>query len=153
MIGNLCAAGFGEVVSGVTGDGRIERRGFQEIGDQFGDAARVHDRAGKLVRAEFASFLEHVDIFGGERGSLARGGVLLNQVGEVQRAGEASGACADDEDVGFELFAFDWHAFILSEPRVKRACELRRQGAAYRLLENYMSLILGGLEEDLIAEP
>jgi hypothetical protein len=35
--------------------------------------------------------------------------VILNQVGEVQRAGEASRACADDEDVGFELFAFDWH--------------------------------------------
>jgi hypothetical protein len=40
--------------------------------------------------------------------------VLFNQVGEVQRAGEASGASADDKDVGFELFAFDWHA--LSHP-------------------------------------
>jgi hypothetical protein len=43
--------------------------------------------------------------------------VLLNQVGEVQRAREASGACADDEDVGFELFAFDWHALSYLDRR------------------------------------
>ena len=102
--------GFGEIVSRVTCDGRIKRSGFQEIGNQFGYTARIHDRAGKLVRAELAGFLEHVDIFGGERGSFARGGVLLNQVGEVQRAREASWASADDEDVGFELLSFDWHA-------------------------------------------
>ncbi len=62
------------------------------------------------MRSELAGFLEDINIFCGKRGSLARGGVLLNQVGEVQRACEASWACADDEDVGFELFAFDWHA-------------------------------------------
>jgi hypothetical protein len=49
--------------------------------------------------------------------SLARGGVLLNQVGEVQSARQASGACADDEDVGFELFAFDWHALSYLDSR------------------------------------
>ena len=63
------------------------------------------------MRADFAGLFEDVDIFGGERGSLcSRCVVLLNQVGEMQRAGEARGACADDQDVGFELFAFDWHA-------------------------------------------
>ena len=62
------------------------------------------------MRADFAGLFEDVDIFGGKRGSFARGGVFLNQVGEMQRAGEAAGAGADDEDVGFELFAFDWHA-------------------------------------------
>jgi hypothetical protein len=36
---------------------------------------------------------------------------------------------------------------------VKQAYGLRRQGAVYRLLENYIALILGGLEEVLIAEP
>ena len=99
-----------KIVGGVAGDGRIERRGFLEIGNQFGDAARIHNRAGKLVRAEFAGFFEHVNIFGGERGSFARGGVLFDQIREMQRAGEAGGACADDQNIGFELFAFDWHA-------------------------------------------
>jgi hypothetical protein len=36
---------------------------------------------------------------------------------------------------------------------VKQTCGLRRQGAVYRLLENYIALILGGLGEVLIAEP
>jgi hypothetical protein len=43
--------------------------------------------------------------------------VLLNQVRKVQGAREASGACADDEDVGFELFAFDWHALSYLDRR------------------------------------
>ena len=57
---------FGEEERGVIGDGRIERRGFFEIGDQFGERFRIHDGAGELMRADFASLFEDVDIFGGE---------------------------------------------------------------------------------------
>ena len=35
--------------------------------------------------------------------------MLLDEIGEMQGAGEAGGACADDQDVGFELFALDGH--------------------------------------------
>jgi len=35
--------------------------------------------------------------------------VLFDEIGEMQGAGEACGACADDQDVGFELFALDGH--------------------------------------------
>ena len=34
---------------------------------------------------------------------------FLDEIGEMQGAGEAGGACADDQDVGFELFALDGH--------------------------------------------
>ena len=35
--------------------------------------------------------------------------MLFDEVGEMQGAGKAGGACADDQDVGFELFALDGH--------------------------------------------
>jgi hypothetical protein len=37
--------------------------------------------------------------------------VFFDEVGEMQGAREASGACADDQDVGFELFALDFMHF------------------------------------------
>ena len=77
-MGKLPGSFFGEVVNGVAGDGRVERGGFFEVGDEFAEAARVHDRAGKLVRANFARFFQHVNIFGGERGGFVRLGMLLD---------------------------------------------------------------------------
>ena len=53
---------------------------LREIGNQFGQAARVHHGAGKLVRAEFARLFEDVDIFGGKLGLGARFVVLADQV-------------------------------------------------------------------------
>ncbi len=88
-----------------SGDGRIERGGFFEVGNKFGESLRVHDGAGKLVRADFAAFFEDVDIFSGEFGLGAAGVVGFDEIGEMQRAGKAGGAGSDDEDVGFELFA------------------------------------------------
>jgi hypothetical protein len=38
--------------------------------------------------------------------------VLLDQIREVQRASEACRARADDQNVRFELFAFDGHGVI-----------------------------------------
>jgi hypothetical protein len=35
--------------------------------------------------------------------------VFLDEVGEMESAREAGGACADDEDIGFELFTLDGH--------------------------------------------
>ncbi len=59
--------------------------------------------------ADFAAFFEDVDIFGGERGLGAGVVVLLDEIGEMQGAREPGRACADDKDVGFELFALDGH--------------------------------------------
>jgi len=61
------------------------------------------------VGADFAAFFEDVDIFGGELGFGAGVVVFLDEIGEMQGAGEASGACADNQDIGFELFALDCH--------------------------------------------
>jgi hypothetical protein len=62
------------------------------------------------VGADFAAFFEDVDIFGGELRLGAGVVVLLDEIGEMQGTGEAGGACADDQDVGFELFALDGHS-------------------------------------------
>jgi hypothetical protein len=36
----------------------------------------------------------------------------------MQGAGEAGRACADDQDIDFELFALDSHGHILAEPNI-----------------------------------
>jgi hypothetical protein len=41
--------------------------------------------------------------------------VFLDEIGEMQGAREAGGASADDQDVGFELFALDGHELILAD--------------------------------------
>ena len=87
---------FGEVVDRVAGDGRIERGGFLEIGNEFAEAAGIHDGAGKLVGADFAAFFKNVDIFGGKGGSFVGRGVFFEKIGEMQGAGQAAGACAYD---------------------------------------------------------
>ncbi len=61
------------------------------------------------MRADFAAFFEDVNIFGGKRGSFIRGGVFFEKIGEMQGAGQAGGACAHDQYICFELFAFDGH--------------------------------------------
>ena len=104
---------MGEEKCRVVGDGRVERRGFFEVRDQFGESFRIHDRAGELVGADFAAFFEDVDIFRGKFGLAAGFVVFLDEVGEVEGAGEAGRSCADDQDVGFELFALDGHELCL----------------------------------------
>ena len=132
--GKFVAAGFGEVVGRVAGNGSVERSGFFEVRDELAQSARVHDRAGKLVRADFAAFFQDVDIFGGERGRFFRFVVLFDQIREVQGAGEAAGTGADDEDIGIELFALDaggvGHGAILAEEengkeKMESWCEMR----------------------------
>ena len=97
----------------VVGDRRVERSGFFEVGDELGEGFGIHDGAGKLMGADFAAFFKDVNIFGGELGVGVRGVVLLDEVGEVEGAGQACGSGADDEDVGFELFTLNGHGMIL----------------------------------------
>ena len=59
------------------------------------------------MSADFAAFFEDVDIFGGERWLGAGVVVFLDEIGEMQGARETGGSCADNQDVGFELFALD----------------------------------------------
>ncbi len=116
--GELVRIAFGEVVSGVAGDGSVERRGFFEVGDEFAEGARVHDGAGELMGADFAGLFEDVDIFRGERGRFLCGVVLVDQIGKVQRAGKAARAGADDENVCVEAFTLCGHWFILTEAEI-----------------------------------
>ncbi len=100
---------FGEEESNGIGDRCVEGSGFFEAGDKLGKGFGIHDGAGELMRADFAAFFEDVNIFGGERRLGAGVVVLLDQIGEMQGARETGRACADDQDIGFELFALDGH--------------------------------------------
>jgi hypothetical protein len=108
-------ASFGQIVDGVAGDRRVKRRGLLEVRHEFAQRARVHDRARELVGAHLPRLFKNVDILGGKRRRFLGLGVLLDQVGEVQGAGKASWACADNQDICFELFPFNliWHLTIL----------------------------------------
>ena len=113
--GQLVGVFFGKKVSGVAGDGRVERRGFFEVGNKFAERARVHDGAGKLVSANFARLLEHVDIFRGKRGRFLRVVVQIEKIGKMQRAGEPGRPGTDDQNVRVKAFPFNRHWFILTE--------------------------------------
>ena len=86
---------------------------FSKAGNEFGERLGIHDRAGKLVRADFAAFFEHINIFSRERGLGAAGIVLLDEIGEMQRAAQSGRPCANDQYIRFELFSLDAHEFIL----------------------------------------
>ena len=107
--GKLERARLSEVISCIARDRSIERGRFFEIGDEFAKRARVHDRSGELMSADLAGLFEHVNIFGGKRRGFFRGGVLLDEVREMQRAGESRWSCADDQYVRFEFFALNSH--------------------------------------------
>ncbi len=67
------------------------------------------------MRAHFARFLKHVNIFGGKRGRFARGFVLFDKIRKVQRAGEPGGPRAHNQHIRFENFVFHAHRAILAE--------------------------------------
>ena len=91
------------------------------------------------MRADFARFFEDVDIFRGKRGGFFRFRVLFDQIGEMQRAGKAAGAGADDEDIGFEGFALDGigicHGVILPEGGICERRMVEGAGFAQRIWE------------------
>ena len=82
---------------------------FSKSGTNSRRAFGIHDRARQLVGANLAALFEDVDILGGEFRLRAAFVVLLNQIGEMEGAGEPGRSGADDEDVGFELFALNGH--------------------------------------------
>ena len=132
----LQRAGGGEEIGRIVGDGSIERRGLLEVRNQLAQSARVHDRAGELVRAEFARLLEHINILGGKRGRAPGLGVLFDEPRKMQRTGQPARPRADDEYVRFELLALHRHRDILAEWRSPAAI----QGLAGGSYENRAGL-------------
>jgi type IV pilus assembly protein PilA len=109
---------FGEEECRGLRDRRIEWSRFLKAGDKFGERFGIHDRAGKLVSADFASFFQDVNIFSRKSGLGAAGIVLLDEIGKMQRATQPGGPRADDQDVRFQLFALDGHFAILPNLRL-----------------------------------
>src|SRR5690606_11618601 len=68
------------------------------VGEQLVQGARLEDRTGENVSADFGTLLDHADpdLFAGV------GGLLFQSAG----GGQAGGAGADDDDVEFHKFAF-----------------------------------------------
>ena len=107
---------FGEKQSGIVGYRSVQWSALLEIGDEFGEGFRVHDRARKLVRSDLAPLLEDVDIFRGKCGAAGGSGgfvVLLDKVGEMEGAGQAGGTGANDQDVCLKSLALFGHRFLV----------------------------------------
>ena len=63
--------------------------------------------------ADFAPFFQNVNIFGGEFRFCAARVVRFDEIRQVQCTGKSGRTGANDEDVGFELFALNGHSAIL----------------------------------------
>ena len=64
------------------------------------------------MRPDIAALFQDVNVFGGEFGFDTRLVVVFDEAGEVKGAAQSGWACADDEHIGFELFAFDGHSCL-----------------------------------------
>jgi hypothetical protein len=117
---------LGEEKGRVAGDGGIERRRLLELRHQLAQPARVHNRAGELVGAEFAPFFKHVDIVRRKRDPAWRNAgpvALSDQLRQAQRACQPCGARADDQHIRFEFLTLNGHGSILA---ATGASEIRR---------------------------
>lgn len=65
--------------------------------------------------ADFASFLENVNIFSGKFGEFSSGFVLLESIRQMERARKPRRPRADDQNIRFEDFVFTAHGSILAE--------------------------------------
>ena len=78
-----------------------------EAGQKFAHGARIEQCTGERVLADFAGFLEDVDIFFAELRVRMLGVVLVNELGEAQSARHACRTAADDDCIGRHLGAID----------------------------------------------
>ena len=69
------------------------------------------------MRPDFARLLEDVNIFSGKFGLGAGGIVLRDQSRKMQRAGQARGARAHDQNIRVQPLSLDTHILILAEGR------------------------------------
>jgi len=99
-----CGTG-GKEIGRISGDRTVQGSGLGKIRHEFGKAARVHDRIGKLVRADFTGLFEQVDAFRRKLGLRARFVVLPDQPRQVQRAGQPRRFRAYDQHVGSQRFS------------------------------------------------
>src|SRR5580658_1918174 len=79
-----------EEESSIPSNRSIKRRRFLEVGNQFAQPARIHNRARKLVRPNFPPLLEHINILSRQRGGFPGSSMSLNQIGEMQSTSQAS---------------------------------------------------------------
>src|SRR5579863_558315 len=76
------------------------------------------------MRADFTGLLEHVDVFRGERRRLLSRVVPFDEIRKMERAGQAAGPGANNQNVRVEAFAFEGHEpmFVDAGEEVKGAC-------------------------------
>src|SRR6476469_442623 len=100
----------------------IERRFTAPAGKKFVHGARIKQRAGKRMLAEFTGLLQHIDVFLAQRRIRMAAIVTIDQLRQAQRAGQPGGAAANNGYVRlhlrtlntFKRFSEDNHPFSLS---------------------------------------
>ena len=98
QVRHLEPAPFGEKKEPVFADRRIERRAaLLPVGQQFVERARIENRTGQDMRADFRAFFEDAD--------LNLRALLLGKLLQANRGGQAGRAGADDHDIVFHRFA------------------------------------------------
>ena len=101
-------ARFGEVEHVVVVDGPNRRcSAFLPVRDQFVDAARIHDRAGKDVRSNLLALFEN-----GDR-------CILHELSKTIGCSETGRPAANDQSIDFECVAFG-HVKRIAKIRGKR---------------------------------
>src|SRR5437764_10381125 len=85
----------------------IERRFLLKAGQQFAHGTWIQQRPGKAVLPDLTRLFENVNIFFAELRVGIGGVVLINQLRKTQRTSHPRGPAADDNHVGFHLWAVD----------------------------------------------
>ena len=94
----------------------VADRGFDReaslapVGEELLDAARIHHRTRQRVVADLFGLVDHED-----RALVVP--ALVEVTLELNRTGESSGACADDQDVDGQVFPFDVRAVERGDAR------------------------------------
>ena len=129
---------FGKEQRGRISHRSIERSSFCEVRYQFSKRLRIHDRAGKLVRANFAAFFQHVNILRRQFGLGAGRGVRFDEIGKVQRTGESRRPRTDDQHIRFELLALHAHGHAVSAKHRNRCLTklLKLLESDFKLIQN-----------------
>src|SRR5580658_11015027 len=93
-----------EEKSSIPSNRSIQRRRLLEVRNKLAQPARIHNRPRKLMRPNFPPLLKHINILSRKRGRFSRSSMSLNQIGEVQSTGQASGPSPNNQNVSIQSF-------------------------------------------------
>src|SRR5271170_2340158 len=90
--------------SSIPSNGSVQRRRFLKVGNQLAQPPRIHNRPRKLVRPNFPTLLEHVNILSRKRRRFACSSMRLDQISEVQRTSETRRPRPNNQNIRIQSF-------------------------------------------------